>query len=71
MTEHAVEGGYLAAGGTTVKCSSGDLGPASGPVLHAALALAARTGFAGRLLVAALPDAAERYLEHWMPESPS
>lgn len=47
------------------------LGPASGAVLHAALALAARTGFAGRLLVAVLPDAAERHLEHWMPESPS
>ena len=24
-----------------------------------------------RLLVAVLPDAAERHLEHWMPESPS
>ena len=44
------------------------LGPASGAVLHAALALAVRSEFAGGLVVAVLPDAAEPNTEHWMPE---
>jgi cysteine synthase A len=40
------------------------VGPASGAVVHAALALAARPQFAGRPIVAVLPDRAEHYLEH-------
>jgi cysteine synthase A len=47
------------------------LGPASGAVLHAALELAARSELAGKMVVAVLPDAAERNIEHWMPDSPS
>jgi cysteine synthase len=40
------------------------LGPASGAVLHASQQLAQLPAYAGRLIVAVLPDAAERYLEH-------
>ena len=40
------------------------LGPASGAVLHASQQLARQPAYAGRLIVAVLPDAAERYLEH-------
>lgn len=47
------------------------LGPASGAVLQAALELAARSELAGKMVVAVLPDAAERNIEHWMPDSPS
>ena len=39
-------------------------GPASGAVLHAALALAARPQNRGLLIVAILPDQGERYAEH-------
>ena len=35
-----------------------------GAVVHAAMILAARPAFAGRLVVAVLPDRAEHYLEH-------
>ncbi|MCK5945613.1 MAG: cysteine synthase family protein, partial [Planctomycetes bacterium] len=47
------------------------LGPASGAVLQAALELAARSEMAGKMVVAVLPDAAERNLDHWMPDSPT
>ena len=40
------------------------LGPASGAVVHAAIALAEASEYAGRLVVAVLPDAAERNLDH-------
>ncbi len=40
------------------------LGPASGAVLHAAQLLAGRPEWADKLIVAVLPDAAERYLDH-------
>jgi cysteine synthase A len=40
------------------------LGPASGAVIHAAVSLARRPGNAGALIVAVLPDRAERYMEH-------
>jgi cysteine synthase A len=40
------------------------LGPASGAVIHAAMAIARRPETAGRLVVAILPDTAERYVEH-------
>jgi cysteine synthase A len=40
------------------------LGPASGAVIHAALALASREQYAQRLVVAVLPDRAEHYLDH-------
>lgn len=40
------------------------LGPASGAVVHAAMALAISPSWLGRLVVAVLPDSAERYLDH-------
>jgi cysteine synthase A len=40
------------------------VGPASGAVFHAAVELAQRPQFAGRLVVAVLPDRAEHYPEH-------
>jgi cysteine synthase A len=40
------------------------LGPASGAVIHAAIAFASRPASAGKLVVAVLPDVAERHLEH-------
>lgn len=40
------------------------VGPASGAVCHAACELAALPEHAGKLVVAVLPDHAERYLEH-------
>jgi cysteine synthase A len=40
------------------------LGPASGAVLHAAQRLATSPSHAGKLIVAVLPDAAERNLDH-------
>jgi cysteine synthase A len=40
------------------------VGPASGAVIHGAIELAARPQFAGRLVVAVLPDRAEHYPEH-------
>lgn len=40
------------------------LGPASGAVLHAARTVAARSDQRGGLVVAVLPDRADRYLEH-------
>jgi cysteine synthase A len=40
------------------------LGPASGAVLHAARQLGARPGMAGKMIVAVLPDRADRYPEH-------
>jgi cysteine synthase len=40
------------------------LGPASGAVVHAAQQLAAQARYRGTLIVAVLPDHAERYLEH-------
>lgn len=43
------------------------LGPASGAVLHAALSVAGQSPD-GALIVAVLPDAAERNFEYWMPE---
>lgn len=46
------------------------LGPASGAVAHAAITLATRDEYAGKMIVAVLPDAAERSLDHWMQETP-
>lgn len=46
------------------------LGPASGAVAHAALTIAQRDGDRDRMIVAVLPDAAERNLDHWMHETP-
>lgn len=40
------------------------LGPASGAVVHAAMALAKRPEYADKLVVAVLPDRAEHYLDH-------
>ena len=40
------------------------LGPASGAVVHAAATIARRPGNAGKLIVAILPDLAERYIDH-------
>lgn len=40
------------------------LGPASGAVVHAAITLGQRSPWQGRVIVAVLPDAAERYLDH-------
>ncbi|MCA8966738.1 MAG: cysteine synthase family protein [Planctomycetes bacterium] len=40
------------------------LGPASGAVIHAARHLAQQAQHAGQLMVAVLPDRADRYLEH-------
>lgn len=45
------------------------LGPASGAVVCAAISLAERNEFAGKMIVAVLPDAAERNLDHWMQET--
>jgi len=45
------------------------LGPASGAVACAAITLAARSEFDGKMIVAVLPDAAERNLDHWMQET--
>jgi cysteine synthase A len=39
-------------------------GPASGAVIHAAVALAKRQAYAGKVVVALLPDRAEHYLDH-------
>ena len=44
------------------------LGPASGAAVHAAIELATREAPAGGTIVAILPDAAERTVEHWMQE---
>lgn len=46
------------------------LGPASGAVTSAAITLAERGDNAGKMIVAVLPDAAERNLDHWMQETP-
>lgn len=46
------------------------LGPASGAVTYAAITLAERGDHAGRIIVAVLPDAAERNLEHSMKQTP-
>ncbi len=40
------------------------LGPASGAVVHAAVTLASSPTWLGKLVVAVLPDSAERYLDH-------
>jgi cysteine synthase len=40
------------------------VGPASGAVVHAATQLASSPTYAGKLVVAILPDTAERYVEH-------
>jgi len=40
------------------------LGPASGAVTHAAITVARRSSFAGKIVVAVLADRCERYLEH-------
>jgi cysteine synthase A len=40
------------------------LGPASGAVVHAAATFARRPNNAGKLIVAILPDLAERYIDH-------
>lgn len=40
------------------------LGPASGAVLHAAVALAVRPEYLGKLVVAVLPDSGDRHLDH-------
>ena len=45
------------------------LGPASGAVACAAISLAERDEFGGKMIVAVLPDAAERNLDHWMQET--
>ena len=45
------------------------LGPASGAVACAAISLAERDEYAGKMIVAVLPDAAERNLDHWMQET--
>jgi len=45
------------------------LGPASGAVAFAAMSVAKRDAFAGKMVVAVLPDAAERNLDHWMQET--
>ena len=45
------------------------LGPASGAVVSAAISLAERDEFDGKMIVAVLPDAAERNLDHWMQET--
>jgi cysteine synthase len=44
------------------------LGPASGAVMHAAVQLAQRPANQGKLVVAVLPDDAERNLDHCLPE---
>ena len=46
------------------------LGPASGAVTCAAITLAERNDDAGKMIVAVLPDAAERNLDHWINETP-
>jgi len=46
------------------------LGPASGAVTYAAITLAERDDYAGKMIVAVLPDTAERNLDHWLQETP-
>ncbi|HEB52471.1 MAG TPA: cysteine synthase family protein [bacterium] len=44
------------------------LGPASGAAIHAAIELATRKPPVGGTIVAILPDAADRTVEHWMQD---
>ncbi len=39
-------------------------GAASGAVIHAAIAVAARADAAGKMIVAVLPDSGDRYFDH-------
>ncbi len=57
--EHAIDGVRRLAAEESLL-----LGPASGAVVHAAMSLANRPQYAGRLIVAVLPDRAEHYLDH-------
>ncbi len=57
----------MAATGRLLREESLLLGPASGAVAHAAIAVASRPERAGALVVAVLPDAAERNLEQCAP----